>query len=116
MSHGRDTRKIKDRLAAGERVFVDKAHMEKVLEMIPHTTLHMKLQYLREQGVVETSPSRYLLGGKALTYKGRKIRIVSDFKGKSKWEVNGEKDFEFTEPHDLAVDSATKRVLAFARS
>lgn len=115
MSHG-EFRKIKDRLAAGERVFVDKEHMEKVLEMVPYTTLHMKLQYLKEVGVLETSPSRYFPDGKALTYNGRKIKIVAGFKGKSKWPIDGEEDFEFVEPHDLAIDPKTKKVLAYARS
>jgi hypothetical protein len=116
MSRGHKFDKIEDKLAVGERVVITPEHMQLVDEAIPHVTLHTKLQQLKALGVIQTSPSKYLDGGSVYLYEGKKIRIVANYAGKSKWSVDGEVDFDFEGPHDLAIDTKSKRVIAYARS
>ena len=117
-----DFRRIRDRLALGETVYLDKEYIKKALEMVPHVTLSVKLDYLKKVGVLEESPTklvvdgRLISGAKALSYQGRKIKVVSGYRGRSKWKINGQSYFHFESPHDLAIDSQTKTVLAYALS
>ena len=109
------TKSIEEMMTAGERVYLDSEYIEAVCEIMPDVSLHTRLQAMALKGEVERTPSLYLSGGKAWSVNGEKLEIVAGFRGKSSWSVNGRDNYDFRGPHDLAVDTTTGAVVAFAR-
>ena len=107
---------VKERLELGEKVFLSKEDLAEAMEGVPTASLHIKLRELRDYGVLEMLPGGNLLGGKAWCYQGRKLKVISRFKGVPKWDKGMSEDFSFQEPHDLAVDVETNMIVASAKS
>ena len=112
----RMSRSIKECLEAGEKVILDKETIKERLEVVKTVSLHMRLRKLKSDGTVDQVRGRYLKGGKAWTYEGRKLKIVHHFKGKPKWNFGLEEGFTFAELHDFAVDVHTNQIIASAKS
>jgi hypothetical protein len=110
------SRSIKERLEAGEKVTLSKEDLAESLEAVKTVSLHIKLRQLHKSGVIEQTPGGNLVGGKAWTYQGRRLKVVSRFRGKPKWNHGLDEEFSFSEPHDLAVDTETNMIVASARS
>lgn len=103
---------IVEHLRDDGRVVVDQETLDCALENVPHISLHTKLKQLEQAGVVSSRPSKKFYGASVFTYEGRRIKIVPNYKGESKWSYNGEENFVFTEKSDVAVDPKTRVVIA----
>ena len=113
------SKSIKERLAAGERIFVSKEDMAKKLSFVPYVTLQTKLRELEEAEVVARvdSPRKGRPhGGKRWAYKGRTLKFVSNYVGESRWKTTSGEVLIFDEPHDLAIDPKTKMIVAYAHA
>jgi hypothetical protein len=110
---------IKEKLASGEKVFLDKKIIESRFELVKNVSLHRKLEELEEIGVVrlKKSPRKGRpKGGCKWSFKGRFLKMISGYQGPSKWN-NSSNDLDiFKEPYDLAIDPKTQTIVACAIS
>jgi hypothetical protein len=113
---------IKEKLDEGERVILTKEEIAARIEngpedalVVKHLSLYQKMRQLQEIGTLKLKKGRFD-GGRRFLYKGRKLRFVIKFKGKSSWQSQTGDFPHFSEAHDLAIDPKTKMIVVSAVS
>lgn len=106
---------LRARLDAGEKVPVSIDRLRAALENVPHIGIHYRLKEMVQQGILEEKIGSSL-GSIRYFYKGRPIKIHTEYFGPSTWHVGDEAEITFTEPHDVVIDKKTKLILCMART